>query len=71
MAIYGDLKQDTGWILRTLCDEKRVEIIEAEARPAPIPMHAMSTVFIVLIFPGAAGKAAPAVAMARFMRRAV
>lgn len=31
MAIYGDLKQDIGWILRKLCDEKGVEIIEAEA----------------------------------------
>ena len=38
MAIYGDLKQDIGWILRKLCDEKGVEIIEAEACPDHIHM---------------------------------
>jgi putative transposase len=38
MAIYGDLKKDIGWILRKLCDEKGVEIIEAEACPDHIHM---------------------------------
>ena len=38
MAIYGDLKQDIGWILRKLCDEKGVELIEAEACPDHIHM---------------------------------
>ena len=30
-AIYGQLKADIGQILRKLCEEKKVEIIEAEA----------------------------------------
>ena len=30
-AIYGQLKVDIGYILRKLCEEKKVEIIEAEA----------------------------------------
>ncbi|GJM69060.1 hypothetical protein HMSSN036_12760 [Paenibacillus macerans] len=30
-VIYGKLKQDTGKILRQLCERKNVEIIEAEA----------------------------------------
>ena len=30
-AIYGELRADIGKILRKLCDEKKVEIIEAEA----------------------------------------
>lgn len=30
-AIYGQLKADIGRILRKLCEEKKVEIIEAEA----------------------------------------
>ena len=30
-AIYGDLRADIGKILRKLCKEKKVEIIEAEA----------------------------------------
>ena len=38
MAIYGDLKKDIGWILRKLCEEKGVEIIEAEACPDHIHM---------------------------------
>ena len=29
-AIYGELRADIGKILRKLCDEKKVEIIEAE-----------------------------------------
>jgi putative transposase len=33
MAIYGELKKDIGWILRKLCEEKGVEIIETEACP--------------------------------------
>ena len=31
MAIYGQIKQDIGQILRTLCEQKGVEIIEAQA----------------------------------------
>ena len=38
MAIYGKLKADIGKILRQLCDQKRVEIIEAEACPDHIHM---------------------------------
>jgi putative transposase len=38
MAIYGELKKDIGWILRKLCDEKGVEIIEAECCPDHIHM---------------------------------
>ena len=30
-AIYGDIRKDIGYILRKLCEEKKVEIIEAEA----------------------------------------
>ena len=30
-VIYGQLKADIGYILRRLCEEKKVEIIEAEA----------------------------------------
>ena len=30
-VIYGPLKADIGYILRKLCEEKKVEIIEAEA----------------------------------------
>ena len=37
-AIYGELKTDIGYILRKLCDEKKVEIIEAEACPDHIHM---------------------------------
>ena len=33
MAIYGDLKKDIGWILRKLCEQKRIGIIEAECCP--------------------------------------
>ena len=29
-AIYGDIRQDIGKILRTLCEHKKVEIVEAE-----------------------------------------
>lgn len=38
MAIYGELKQDIGWILRKLCEEKGVEIIQAEACPDHVHM---------------------------------
>ena len=31
--IYGQLKRDIGEIIRKLCDQKGVEIIEAEACP--------------------------------------
>ena len=37
-AIYGKLKADIGKILRKLCNEKKVEIIEAEACPDHIHM---------------------------------
>ncbi len=30
-AIYGELKKDIGQILRKLCEQKNVEILEAEA----------------------------------------
>ncbi len=36
--IYGKLKEDIGKILRTLCEQKGVEIIEAEACPGHIHM---------------------------------
>lgn len=38
MAIYGQLKKDIGWVLRKLCDERGVEIIQAEACPDHIHM---------------------------------
>lgn len=37
-AIYGNLKKDIGGILRKLCKEMKVEIIEAEACPDHIHM---------------------------------
>ena len=37
-AIYGELKADIGKILRKLCNQKKVEIIEAEACPDHIHM---------------------------------
>ena len=36
--IYGQIKKDIGEILRKLCNEKKVEIIEAEACPNHIHM---------------------------------
>ena len=36
--IYGQLKEDVGKILRKLCEEKKVEIIEAEACPDHVHM---------------------------------
>ena len=38
MVIYGQIKQDIGKILRQLCQQKGVEIIEAEACPDHIHM---------------------------------
>lgn len=38
MEIYGAIKQDIGVILRKLCQQKGVEIIEAEACPDHIHM---------------------------------
>ena len=38
MAIYGQIKQDIGQILRRLCEQKGVEIIEAQACPDHIHM---------------------------------
>ena len=32
-VIYGQLKADIGRILRKLCEQKKVEILEAEACP--------------------------------------
>ena len=37
-AIYGEIKKDIGEILRKLCEQKGVEIIEAEACPDHIHM---------------------------------
>ena len=37
-AIYGELKRDIGTILRKLCNEMKVELIEAEACPDHIHM---------------------------------
>ena len=36
--IYGQLRADIGQILRKLCNEKKVEIIEAQACPDHIHM---------------------------------
>ena len=38
MAVYGQIKKDIGAILRKLCEQKGVEIIEAEACPDHIHM---------------------------------
>ena len=38
MAIYGDIRKDIGVILRTLCEHKKVEIIEAETCPDHVHM---------------------------------
>ena len=38
MVIYGQIKKDIGQILRKLCEQKGVEIIEAEACPDYIHM---------------------------------
>jgi putative transposase len=38
MAIYGEIKKDIGMILRKLCEQKGVEIIESEACPDHIHM---------------------------------
>ena len=38
LAIYGELKQDIGYILGKLCERKGIEIIEAEACPDHIHM---------------------------------
>lgn len=38
MEIYGQIKQDMGIILRKLCQQKGVEIIEAQACPDHIHM---------------------------------
>ena len=37
-VIYGEMRADIGKILRKLCNEKKVEIIEAEACPEHIHM---------------------------------
>ena len=38
MAICGDIRKDIGVILRTLCEHKKVEIIEAELCPDHVHM---------------------------------
>ena len=38
MVIYGQIKKDIGQILRKLCEQKDIEIIEAEACPEHIHM---------------------------------
>ena len=38
MEIYGQIKQDIGVILRKLCQQKGIEIIEAKACPDHIHM---------------------------------
>lgn len=38
MAIYGQIKKDIGAILRKLCEQKKIEIIEAQACPDHIHM---------------------------------
>ncbi len=37
-VVYGQLKADIGKILRTICEQKKVNIIEAEACPDHIHM---------------------------------
>ena len=37
-TIYGDIRKDIGVILRKLCEQKKVEIIEAELCPDHIHM---------------------------------
>ena len=37
MVIYGQIKKDIGQILRKLCEQKDIEIIEAESLPGPYP----------------------------------
>ena len=38
MVIYGQIKKDIGQIIRKLCEQKGVEIIEAQAHPDHIHM---------------------------------
>ena len=38
MAIYGQIREDIGQILRKLCEQKGVEIIEAETCPDHVHM---------------------------------
>lgn len=45
-VIYGELKADIGKILRKLCNEKKVEIIEAEACPDHIHMLVSITPYL-------------------------
>lgn len=49
-AIYGQLKADIGQILRKLCEEKKVEIIEAEACADHIHMLVSIPPHLILIF---------------------
>ena len=42
-VVYGQLKADIGKILRTLCEQKKVNIIEAEACPDHIHMSVSYT----------------------------
>lgn len=55
-VIYGKLRKDIGKILRTLCDYKHVEIIEAHAMPdhihSRIPCYTCSIAYEVYRSPG-------------------
>ena len=44
-AIYGELKKDIGIILRKLCNEMKVEIIETEACPDHIHASQHTTIY--------------------------
>ncbi len=41
-AVYGKIKVDIGRILRTLCEQKKVEIVEAE--PCPDHIHMLVSI---------------------------
>lgn len=46
MVIYGKIRRDIVQILRKLCEQKRVEIIEAEAYPDHIHMQIKYSVIL-------------------------
>ena len=46
MIVYGQIKKDIGQILRQLCEQKGIEIIEAEACPDHIHMLILSLIHI-------------------------
>ena len=49
MAIYGQIRRDIGQILRKLCEQKGVEIIEAQACPDHIHLLNLSLLISALI----------------------